>query len=280
MIGLGSNRLTVCRRGGMSVTQAGRGGMEWLGVRMPSWASPYSAQATAYLQQHYAAYWSEIADYGKRNPTMVPYIDEDPDLVCSLMNVGKVRYLIDDSTACIDSQFVPEYGVSCGMRFLVTRYNDTGGDWWMNIYGGRDTTNGPKSFMVQANQNVFRTPLRSNTWASYQQLSINTIYELEVGYKQIVLNGVSLATYNNQSDTFRGTPHILIGGFENNGTSVGNNFEGYIYNFFRKDANGNIINMLIPFVQDGVAKMLDITTLTVKQNIGTFSVGISETPAS
>ena len=29
MIGLGSNRLTVCRRGGMSVTQAGRGGMEW-----------------------------------------------------------------------------------------------------------------------------------------------------------------------------------------------------------------------------------------------------------
>ena len=62
MIGLGSNRLTVCRRGGMSVTQAGRGGMEWLagtGAR-----SPYSVQATAALKAAFPTQWPTIRDYG------------------------------------------------------------------------------------------------------------------------------------------------------------------------------------------------------------------------
>ena len=94
MIGLGSNRLTVCRRGGMSVTQAGRGGMEWLaGSRAPLWASPYSHQATAALQRNFPSYWNDIRQYGFRNPNMVPWINEDPMLICSVVEVGVKRYL-------------------------------------------------------------------------------------------------------------------------------------------------------------------------------------------
>ena len=79
MIGLGSNRLTVCRRGGMSVTQAGRGGMEWLaGFRAPSWATPYSAQATAALQAQFPTQWPTIRDYGFAHPEIVPYADAVP----------------------------------------------------------------------------------------------------------------------------------------------------------------------------------------------------------
>ena len=78
MIGLGSNRLTVCRRGGMSVTQAGRGGMEWLGVRVPSWASPYSAQATAALKAQFPTQWPTIRDYGVSHPEIVPYVNANP----------------------------------------------------------------------------------------------------------------------------------------------------------------------------------------------------------
>ena len=79
MIGLGSNRLTVCRRGGMSVTQAGRGGMEWLaGGRMPSWASPYSAQATAALLAQFPTQWPTIRDYGVAHPEIVPYVNANP----------------------------------------------------------------------------------------------------------------------------------------------------------------------------------------------------------
>lgn len=85
MIGLGSNRLTIARRGGMSVTQAGRGGMELLlGGRGALGASPYSAQATAALKRNFPSYWNDIMQYGLRNPNMVPLINEDPMLICSV----------------------------------------------------------------------------------------------------------------------------------------------------------------------------------------------------
>ena len=79
MIGLGSNRLTVCRRGGMSVTQAGRGGMEWLaGGRRPRWSSPYSAQATAALKAQFPTQWLTILDYGISHPEIVQYVNQYP----------------------------------------------------------------------------------------------------------------------------------------------------------------------------------------------------------
>ena len=97
MIGLGSNRLTVCRRGGMSVTQAGKGGMEWLGVRDPIWASPYSAQATAALKDAFtAAQWQTIKAYGFAHPALVPFINEDPMLVMSLIEGLGTRWLVGD----------------------------------------------------------------------------------------------------------------------------------------------------------------------------------------
>ena len=79
MIGLGSNRLTVCRRGGMSVTQAGRGGMEWLaGGRAPLWSSPYSAAATAALKAQFPTQWPTIRDYGFAHPEIVGYVNAAP----------------------------------------------------------------------------------------------------------------------------------------------------------------------------------------------------------
>ena len=94
MIGLGSNRLTVCRRGGMSVTQAGRGGMEWLaGGRIPIWAQwwlPYSRQAGEALKDAFtAAQWATIRDYGFAHPEIVGYMNayapEDANIAYSLV---------------------------------------------------------------------------------------------------------------------------------------------------------------------------------------------------
>ena len=89
MIGLGSNRLTVCRRGGMAITQAGRGGMEWLaGGRMPDWITPYSAQATAALKAAFtAAQWQTIRDYGFAHPEIVPYVNATPMIAPYLSGV-------------------------------------------------------------------------------------------------------------------------------------------------------------------------------------------------
>lgn len=90
MIGLGSNRMSVCRRGGMSVTQAGRGGMEWLlGFRAPSWASPYSVPATAALKAAFPTQWPTIRDYGFAHPEIVPYVNQYPMIAASLAGVAR-----------------------------------------------------------------------------------------------------------------------------------------------------------------------------------------------
>ena len=107
MIGLGSNRLMVCRRGGMSVTQAGRGGMEWLaGGRRPSWASPYSAQATAALKAQFPTQWPTIRDYGFAHPALVPFINEDPMLVMSLIDGLGIRRFICDGQSYIKTGII------------------------------------------------------------------------------------------------------------------------------------------------------------------------------
>ena len=110
MIGLGSNRLSVCRRGGMSVTQAGRGGMEWLaGVRYPSWSSPYSAQATAALKAQFPTQWPTIRDYGFAHPEIVGYMNayapEDAKLAISLVpTLGMWRRIITTGSAYFNTQ--------------------------------------------------------------------------------------------------------------------------------------------------------------------------------
>ena len=113
MIGLGSNRLTVCRRGGMSVTQAGKGGMEWLaGGRMPSWASPYSAQATAALKAQFPTQWPTIRDYGFAHPEIVGYMNayapEDAKIAYSLVpTLNVVRTLVNNGVAYLNTGITP-----------------------------------------------------------------------------------------------------------------------------------------------------------------------------
>ena len=123
MIGLGSNRLTCCRRGGMSVTQAGRGGMEWLaGGRWPSWASPYSAQATAALKDAFtAAQWATIRDYGFAHPEIVGYMNayapEDAKIAYSLVEGIGTRWIQGNGSAYISLPYafnsISKYTLQC-----------------------------------------------------------------------------------------------------------------------------------------------------------------------
>lgn len=115
MIGLGSNRLSVCRRGGMRVTQAGRGGMVWLaGWREPLWASPYSAQATAALLAQFTTQWPTIWDYGFAHPEYINainlYAPTDPYIVLPLIpEIGQERYIQNSGMAYINTGLSP-YG--------------------------------------------------------------------------------------------------------------------------------------------------------------------------
>lgn len=112
MIGLGSNRLTCCRRGGMSVTQAGRGGMELLaGWRGPRWASPYSAQATAALLAQFPTRWPTIRDYGFAHPEIVGYMNAYavtyPDIALELCKIGRC-VIQGDNASYFNTGYIPK----------------------------------------------------------------------------------------------------------------------------------------------------------------------------
>ena len=124
MIGLGSNRLTIARRGGMSVTQAGKGGMEWLGVRYPSWATPYSAAATAALVAQFPTQWPTIRDYGFAHPEIVPWVNDNP------LRWGYIiaNYTANLTTFLADYQRC-EYIQSTGTQYILHKGVNTNNDW-------------------------------------------------------------------------------------------------------------------------------------------------------
>lgn len=176
MIGLGSNRLSVCRRGGMSVTQAGRGGMEWLaGGRMPSWASPYSAQATAALKEAYPDLWTTLRDFGFRNPDKVPFINQYP--------------------------LVAPYLLADGLAFMVDCQYECSAALWKDIVGDRDFVgtgvslqNGVPYFNGSANYN------KSAFLYSFDNTTIEIVYNRDNNSDSIMFldgsaNGQAVGIY-------------------------------------------------------------------------------------
>ena len=114
----------------MAITQAGRGGMEWLaGGRGPSWATPYSAQATAALKAAFtAAQWATIRDYGFAHPEIVPYVNEDPMVICSVGIQGlPIRGLYQATTGYFETSYYPngsdKFEVMFKYKQFVSNYN-------------------------------------------------------------------------------------------------------------------------------------------------------------
>ena len=103
------------------MTQAGRGGMEWLaGGRLPSWASPYSAAATAALKAQFPTQWPTIRDYGFAHPEIVGYMNayapEDAKIAYSLVEGIGFRYWQKSQSSDYFDLGVILKGASTGVR--------------------------------------------------------------------------------------------------------------------------------------------------------------------
>ena len=106
--------------------------MEWLaGGRVPSWASPYSAQATAALKAQFPTQWPTILDYGFAHPALVPFINEDPMLVMSLIEGLGERWITCDKKAFIQTPFLASKNLGYRIR---SKSNSLGTN--TIIYGG------------------------------------------------------------------------------------------------------------------------------------------------
>ena len=260
MIGLGSNRLTVCRRGGMSVTQAGRGGMEWLaGGRMPSWASPYSAQATAALLAQFPTQWPTIRDYGFAHPEIVGYMNayapEDAKIAYSLVEGIGTRWLdMSDGNSWIQTT-TPLGGLECvSARTNVLKIN---GSWFGSV---------DRSYCLQwTDLNLYVGAKNSE-----QNLGAYTVKDDAVVQwtKHTVL--IDYTVYNHNKDYSADTSALMINRDPRYYISKNK------YAWVKAD---NVI-WLVPFIRNNVNGMIDVLSGTFYQNAGSGSFTIYETPAS
>ena len=279
MIGLGSNRLTVCRRGGMSVTQAGRGGMEWLGVRDPIWASPYSAQATAALKDAFtAAQWQTIKAYGFAHPEIVGYMNayspEDAKIAYSLVEGIGTRWIANGGVAYIDTNvFISGDNWNFAAKFkagnitskavlgcqiqdptLLVLYNGS-----MYCYGSTgSTTNRAKS-------GIYTTGTSDLTFSG-------------VSDTVTIVNNGTTTTYSVSTNFTTMNKPLLLFAYWNNGVIqsdriINGNFAKFII------GQGNtMLRYLIPFKRNGAMGMIDLLTGTFYGNAnssGSFSESIA-----
>ena len=282
MIGVGSNRLMVCRRGGMRVTQAGRGGMEWLaGGRMPSWSSPYSAQATAALLAQFPTQWPTIRDYGWQHPEIVGYMNayapEDAKIAYSLVEGIGTRWLVGDGTAWINTRIKPtQYPLKIKLRgkFLTSIYSGDHG-----LVGCWD---GSRGFFIgyTAGSTYLWT---GNATIQPETAVVNTIYVLDVSFNSTSSLSYKYGSVQGSSSSVSAFSSQPIGLFGGRGNSSYGPLKGAIDKVEMKADNQDYL--FIPFMRkiEGVDTMgmIDLLTGTFYGNAnssGSFSESI-ESPS-
>ena len=265
MIGLGSNRLSVCRRGGMSVTQAGKGGMEWLaGFRAPSWASPYSAQATAALKAQFPTQWPTIRDYGVAHPEIVGYMNayapEDAKIAYSLVEGIGWRAIRPQNT---NSYFKPNYSgldltAYVRTKLKVLTLGSTTG--FCGIWNSYD------NFRLYCNTNrEIRAQYKDGTYAKNVGDNIFNIHTIELGRGKYIVDDEVVATFTNASTSI--TRDYLVGCTMSNtpewpsADSVLEIGEHYI-------ECGNFKSWLVPFKRNNTAELLDMVSGNLATKVG------------
>ena len=278
MIGLGSNRLSVCRRGGMSVTQAGRGGMEWLAGNGLRERTPYSAQATAALKDAFtAAQWPTIRDYGFAHPEIVGYMNayapEDAKIAYSLVAGLGIRWVANGGTAYFTTRHaITVADVEIGCNYMQVANVNSSHIWGstqsgtsnykLNPFGGNGSyTLWSKGSSVGLS---FNTPIGS--WVNFVVKATNSRIELNA-------NG-TITSKNHTSDLVGGIPFDIFQchGVERN-YSIPN---GKVTEWYFKES-GTLIERYVPYLKDGQAELLDLVSGQLAIRTGTAS--ISETPS-
>ena len=262
MIGLGSNRLTVCRRGGMSVTQAGRGGMEWLGSRGPSWASPYSAQATAALKAQFPTQWPTIRDYGFAHPEIVGYMNayapEDAKIAYALVpTLGYIRNLICGASSTISTGIV-----SNTLTVLKATVTFTSSSGWRHI---GDATHGDNDDwrLFDLNGTLYWD---CGSARIIRSLALNTKATIEIGNNYTIVNGTRNSG-TTQTNIYAND--ILIAG--DGALTLHGNMEIF---------DGTAWHTFVAAKHNGKSGLVDLADGSFHEPTGTGATTISETPAS
>ena len=227
--------------------------------------SPYSLAATQALRAAFPQYWKAIRDYGFAHPALVPFVNEDPMLIVSLVEVGKVRWLYPDTVGnYFNSGFNAKVAPTCEVLMMAINNNDT--DYWGN-----------SSIDKACYYANFQTALQYYRYGS--STSINTGVALPIGEahlwsvgKEIKLDGeLRYTTSNTYTPNELQTPIYIF----RSGRGNPNKFKLAMFRIYDGE---DLKHHFLPFKRNGDMELLDIVTLTLATRVGTFTEIIEDKP--
>ena len=278
MIRLDGNSLAAFRGAGVAGTVQSVAGCELFGAaRIPSWASPYSAAATAALKAQFPTQWPTIRDYGFAHPEIVGYMNayapEDAKIAYSLVEGIGTRYWIQDGTSYVTTDYLATK--DSVLKTSIVPKTLTNNVWWA-IYGGETAETDLGGFGLCINNGKFRGSIGSGTSHTTTQVSaaVDTKYDIVANHQQLLINNTVALT--NSATSTDGTVKIDLFKMHRGSSHVDTSFKGYMEYFeFTNCQDGN--HKLVPFIRNNQAEFLDLVTGNLATRVGSFT--ISESPA-
>ncbi len=214
------------------------------------------------------AYLNGIAASDRDKATALAwFINEDPMMVCSLGLEPQgvtmpIRVAYTSGDCIFKTTLKPASGITYGAKLIATAYNQPE----MSIFGSR-TSNDTNTFLLQIMSQQWRTQSFGG-WTLYGSASLNTIYVAEFSYKGIWVNGSKIASGNYTPTS--AMSDIWLGVNNSGGSPHGAYFIGGYDQFYRKDENGNITNLLLPIKRNNTMELVDVYTGTLATRTGTW----------
>lgn len=237
-------------------------------------ASPYSPEATQALKAAFPQYWTAIRDYGVAHPQLVPFVNEDPMLIVSLVEVGKTRWLVTDGLACIQTQTILN-GHSNITSYCNVPANLAGNQ---TLWCARESTNANTytSFLLGSSIRADYGSTQTTTGRDIPRgketklQSIDGCFYLN-GEKLTNREFVSFSTVNGVS---------LFASYSTGGVAPYTNVQnGFMQGVFIVEKEGKQVANICPFTRNGENGMLDILSGTFYPNAntqGAFTIQITD----
>ena len=270
MIGLGTNRLSASRLAGLREARQFRNG-QWL-EGAGSWydPSPYSAAATAALKAAFsAAQWAIIRDYGFAHPALVPFINEDPMLVMSLIEGLGTRWQYADDNSYIATNIVPDNTAYLSVRLRV-RTN------WSDSMFGASYSSSVRECGFGANNNRYLAFHGNYQWFS-KRAEVGQIVRYTDNAGNVTLDFGDVVETKTFTNTYECPVNFYVFALHRQSNIYPN---GPIYEIDHLELRkGNEEVYLVPY-SNGMLDIHDLEHPVFYPNAGTGTFTTSETPAS
>lgn len=239
-------------------------------------ASPYSQAATQALMAAFPQYWTAIRDYGWANPALVPFVNEDPMLIVSLVEVGKTRWLVGDGKAYVKLRNVGRMSDTYELKF---KYNVGGSYRAWGVFGQSSYTPINMSLTYSTgisvrwahngNQQVDNlAPLTSTVWHTLK---------IENGY--VTFDGENKGRSAGHKDGFVINYPMYLFTINPANTTPTATMNGCFEHYKHTSQEGEVMEHCVPCQHQEQCGMLDVVTATFYPNAntqGAFTIAITD----